>query len=159
MRGGHSELLNDSELKGGSVVKPKHQLSLVGIVFAFLLTACLGNPDDTTVPCFEFDGERVCTETGGDFSIALPFDPVEAEGWIVRFHPEDVQRYGFSETLPVVPNERTGRTTVFVERTVVSPSTVCVNQDVYVQDLEAGQQILIFEAGDCTVRLLSLIHI
>ena len=126
---------------------------LFGLLF---LTACLGAVEQgQVVECFEFDGERTCEETGGDIRINLPFSAQESEGWVVRFHPEDAERYGLQETAHILPNDRTGRTEVLFERSRPSPVTVCVNHDVFVQDVEAGRQIKLYESGGCTVGITS----
>lgn len=138
-------------------MKNRFQLLLFSLTGALLLTACWGDDPGDITPCFTFDGERVCEEIGEDFSIFLPFDPAEAQGWIVRFHPEDADRWGFPETIPVLSDERTEATSALVERSIVSPSHVCVDHNVYVQDLVAGRQMLIFEAGNCGVRSLPLL--
>ena len=132
----------------------RHRHLTMIFLLSVLLTACWGEvPDGQTVPCFQFDGEEVCTEPGDDISINLGFSPEEADGWIVRLHPEDAARYGFPETTPVEPNERTGRSRFILVRTGLSPATVCPLHDIYLQDPIERMQVRIYEAGACLVGL------
>lgn len=117
---------------------------------SLLLTACLGSarPGDS-VPCFTFDGEERCEQPGEDITLPLGFSAEEAEGWIWRFHPEDAERYGFPESIPVVVYEATGRTAVEFVRTIPTPRRICVNHTAYIQDPTEGLQRIAAEAGLC----------
>ena len=83
--------------------------------------------------------------------INFAIDTDEPENFVLRFHPEDAELYSLREVNPLMSVRTPGALTVEIERLEPwGPTTVCLRNNVYVENVSEQDRALVFKAGECT---------
>ena len=134
---------------GVKVIRIVKRLAGVVILLALMATTC-GDAERDTFECFDIGGEQICDNPPVSSRIDFLIDTDEPENFVLRFHPEDAELYSLREVNPLMPLRTPGVITVNVERLEPGPSTVCLRNNVYVENVREQDRALVFKAGECT---------
>ena len=135
---------------GPEVIRIVKRLAGVVILLALMATTC-GDAERDTFECFDIGGEQICDNPSSSSRIDFLIDTDEPENFVLRFHPEDAELYSLREVNPLMSLRTPGVVTVEIERLEPwGPTTVCLRNNVYVENVSEQDRALVFKAGECT---------
>ena len=131
------------------MIRSMKRLAAVVILLSLMATTC-GDSDRDTFECFDIGGEQICDNPPVSSRIDFLIDTDEPENFVLRFHPEDAELYSLREVNPLMPLRTPRVITVNIERLEPGPTTVCLRNNVYLEDVREQDRALVFKGGQCT---------